>query len=489
MGLAALHIGQGRALPIFFYGQHYMGTLEAYLAAPLIALTGPSLLALRLPTLLLYVALLVGAYHLSRRLFTPGFAVATVGFLAFAADRTVKNQLIAGGGYPEGSPAAVALMLLAVGLGTGPRPAPLTPPRRLLAFAAWGLVAGLLVWNHWLGVPYLVAAAVVLVLGVRRELLGRAGLATVVGFLIGSAPLIAHNLRAPITERSPMVFRQLYLAGEATWPEQLLGGVLQGLPLGLGLCAPSHCTLWQLAWAPVLLVCAAGAAAGYAWAALRASGDERVRQVARLALILAAVTTLVSYVRSPAAGLTPVESARYLSMVVISVPAMVWPLWRWATTPARGAFLRRARRVAGAVPLAALIVTVAAATGSLLAQVATYVEQANRQRALLATLSRSGVTRFYTEYWTCNWVAFATRERAVCAVLTDELGPGLDRVPSYRAMVADASEPPAYVAPVPSRFDQAVRRHLTAAGVPFVVDDLAGYRVYRPTARIPPRQG
>ena len=36
-GLAALHIAQGRERPVFLYGQHYMGMLESYLAAPLIA--------------------------------------------------------------------------------------------------------------------------------------------------------------------------------------------------------------------------------------------------------------------------------------------------------------------------------------------------------------------------------------------------------------------------------------------------------------------
>ena len=40
MGLAALHIAQGRDFPVWFYGQRYMGTLEAYLAAPVFALAG-----------------------------------------------------------------------------------------------------------------------------------------------------------------------------------------------------------------------------------------------------------------------------------------------------------------------------------------------------------------------------------------------------------------------------------------------------------------
>src|SRR5512139_1979664 len=42
MGLAALHIARGEDFPVWFYGQAYMGTLEAYLAAPLFAVAGPS---------------------------------------------------------------------------------------------------------------------------------------------------------------------------------------------------------------------------------------------------------------------------------------------------------------------------------------------------------------------------------------------------------------------------------------------------------------
>ena len=83
MGLAALHILDGREHPAFFYGQHYMGTLEAYLAAPLLAVAGPSVLALRLPALLCYAAFLWLMYRLTRRLYTPWLAAATVGLLSF----------------------------------------------------------------------------------------------------------------------------------------------------------------------------------------------------------------------------------------------------------------------------------------------------------------------------------------------------------------------------------------------------------------------
>jgi hypothetical protein len=60
-GLMAKHIAEGRAFPIFMYGQNYLLAVEAWLAAPLFALAGPSVTALKLPLLAinLVVALLL----------------------------------------------------------------------------------------------------------------------------------------------------------------------------------------------------------------------------------------------------------------------------------------------------------------------------------------------------------------------------------------------------------------------------------------------
>jgi hypothetical protein len=174
MGLAALHIGQGRELPVFFYGQHYMGTLEAYLAAPLLRLFGTGTVLLRLPLLAIYAAFLFCMYRLTRRVYSPGLAVLTVGLLALGSDRILKNQLIAAGGYPELNLAGALLFLLAAFLALEV-PGPKSGRRRLAAVGAWGFVAGLCLWVDWLVLPYLAASAVVLVAGLRRELLGRAG--------------------------------------------------------------------------------------------------------------------------------------------------------------------------------------------------------------------------------------------------------------------------------------------------------------------------
>lgn len=53
VGLMAKHLAEGRAFPLFFYGQHYMLAVEAWLAAPVFRVAGASVAALKLPLLLI----------------------------------------------------------------------------------------------------------------------------------------------------------------------------------------------------------------------------------------------------------------------------------------------------------------------------------------------------------------------------------------------------------------------------------------------------
>ena len=55
-GLMAKHLSELRAFPVFWYGQTYMLGVEAWLAAPVMALIGPTVTALKLPLLAINVA-------------------------------------------------------------------------------------------------------------------------------------------------------------------------------------------------------------------------------------------------------------------------------------------------------------------------------------------------------------------------------------------------------------------------------------------------
>lgn len=56
VGLMAKHLSEGRAWPLFFYGQLYMMGVQAWMAAPVFLWLGPTVLALKLPLLVINVA-------------------------------------------------------------------------------------------------------------------------------------------------------------------------------------------------------------------------------------------------------------------------------------------------------------------------------------------------------------------------------------------------------------------------------------------------
>ena len=66
-GLMATHLIEGRALPVFKYGQNYGLGVQAWMAAPLFKLFGPSVFLLKLPLLLLNLALAALLIRLFRR--------------------------------------------------------------------------------------------------------------------------------------------------------------------------------------------------------------------------------------------------------------------------------------------------------------------------------------------------------------------------------------------------------------------------------------
>ncbi|MFI8807467.1 DUF423 domain-containing protein [Micromonospora chalcea] len=488
MGLAALHIARGDGFPVWFYGQAYMGTLEAYLAAPLIALAGPSVLVLRLPTLALYALFLLLSWRLTRRLGGDRwYALLVVAVLALGADRVVKNQLIAGGGYPELNPAGAALALLTVGLcvtGAG---------ARLPRWAAWGLIAGVLLWVDPLILPYVLTLGALLVAWRWRELAGRAGVVLAGALLLGTAPMLVDSLRHG---RNPVaaVLAAGGTGAAADWADRLYGGLVLGPPLAMGFCSPGRCATWQLWWAlafPVLLALAAFTA----WHTLRRTWGgprsvERVSAGVRLALLGGAAGVLAAYAVSNAAGRTPIESSRYLSCLAVAVPALLWPLWRAVrplaevesikATGGRAAGARARVAGVGAVAvLAGVLGTGAAATVEVIRAAPAVHAEADRHRSLVDTLGALGVRHVRGGYWTCNRLTYATGENVLCAVVEDDLRPGFDRLPAYRREVA-ADPDAAWVAlagsPLAARLDARLGPEPGALDVVTV----AGWRIYLP---------
>ena len=102
-GLMATHISQGRAFPVFWYGQSYMLAVESYLAAPLFFVFGPSVAALKLPLLGINLAIAVLLLRVLERDagLRPARAILPVLFFALPAPGTAARILEANGGNVE----------------------------------------------------------------------------------------------------------------------------------------------------------------------------------------------------------------------------------------------------------------------------------------------------------------------------------------------------------------------------------------------------
>jgi len=101
MDLMALHINNRGEHPIFFYGQAYMGPVEAYIGALCFRLFGQSVFSLRLGIIHFFALFLIGIYLLTRKLYNKHLALFTVALLGLGSSDMFAHQLKAIGGYPE----------------------------------------------------------------------------------------------------------------------------------------------------------------------------------------------------------------------------------------------------------------------------------------------------------------------------------------------------------------------------------------------------
>ncbi len=504
MDLMALHIAYRGEHPIFYYGQDYMGAFEAYLGAAFFRLLGPSVFTLRLSLIFLFTLFLFGMYFLTRLLYDRRVALFTSALLAVGSNDILTHQLIAIGGYPEILCFGAVIFLLVSSLALTSLSAASSSSwrergRRVLLYALLGLMIGLALWSDLLILPCIAAAGLLLLCFCWRELLRWEGLALAVGSLLGALPLLIYNLHPVPGYNSWQVLLQLHSIGASAvaalhitpW-QRLVNFVQISLPIitGANPChwladftqhavtqASSVCSVTQGLWGSGVLLLWASAvllalsALWSLWQHIRGSQERTwsveqrqhvIRQAARLMLLVSALLTVLQFVTSNAAALYPLTSSRYLLCLLLALPALLFPLFRLhrskeqdssqedghqPKTVSMGHRLRNAFAPALALALLALLATTfLIGTLGTLSEIPGVNVTHTQQVQLDALLLRLGITRIYSEYWTCNRMIFQTRERIICASLNDTLGQGFDRYLPYRKIVR-ATPHPAYVFP------------------------------------------
>ncbi len=154
VGVMALDILAGER-PLFYYGQNYLGALEAYVAAGAFALFGPSLFTLSLAPTLFSLFWLAATWWLIRRLYGAGAGLAAVAVFAAPGWHSLWFNLASYGGYPGAFFFGTVSAALAVEAWKSP---PRTP-RLALSIAGIGWFAGLALWTNFLSAPWLALAA------------------------------------------------------------------------------------------------------------------------------------------------------------------------------------------------------------------------------------------------------------------------------------------------------------------------------------------
>ncbi|GAC1464921.1 MAG: hypothetical protein PVSMB2_31280 [Ktedonobacteraceae bacterium] len=519
MGIMARHIAYRGEHPYVFYGQNYMGTIEAHIGAVFFHLFGPSFLTLRLSVILFVTLFLISTYLLASLLYSKKVALVTLVVLSLGSIYTITRETLASGGSTQTMLFGSLAFLLAAWLSfTYKRGVPLrTNLMRIVAYSCWGIVLGLGFWSDMIVLPFFAGAVLLLVIFCWRDFLW-AWVGVLGGFVVGAYPILSYSLK--VASKGESVLNTLFGLFQGSTVQAphslhqilfaLKGTILISVPTATSypfcpvmeqsflsdntvqtpLCTLGH-TLWGVGYI-VLLALSILLTLAVLWRLWRQGqltmqvGDTRqiiVRSVSQFFLLGSAILAITAYALSSAPMGWPGYHSRYLIGLLIVTPALVAPLWNAASNVyTMGCFQKRLRvlcRNGSRVTLALIVLVYLIGTIMLFSEVPTTQAANQRQSDLINHLIASRHTHIYTEYWECNKIAFESNERVICGVLDPNLQPSHNRTPGYWAIV-HADPHAAYVFSVGSPQVVLLDKKLTTSKQKYERSTMDGYIVWQP---------
>jgi hypothetical protein len=500
VGLMARHILQGER-PIFFYGQAYMGSLDAWLTAGAFRLLGESVMSIRILQAGLYAIYIILVWLTARRFLLDQRSARIAVLLAAVPPVYVTTYTIPSlGGYGESLILGTLILLLSsVGIYEVHR-------RTWLTWTGLGLASGLAFWTLGMAAVYLLPVGLAwLWAAAGRPLIKRLGGLKVTLHRYEASDLPARE-PAPLTPArrlAPVLFVALpaFLLGALPWlvfnlthqwealrvllvPNQaelnpgqnLLAFIGLGLPSVMGFRFP-----WTFEYAPLPIL------------------------LAGLLLHLAALTWLVNQLRnqqspfSPGGGqLTGLFVFSFFSLFIftrfgsdptgryllplhlpllLGLAAFISAAWKW-------------RRGAGI----SLVVCLLLLNGFETARAAFSPDRITTQfnpvtrfdnqhdEALMNFLRQQDERHGYTHYWAAFRLAFLSQEEIIFAPLlpyrTDlRLAPGDNRYPAY-AEAASGNSQAAYITTHNPALDDLLRKEFARVGSKYSETLIGPYRLF-----------
>jgi 4-amino-4-deoxy-L-arabinose transferase-like glycosyltransferase len=481
VGLMARHILQG-ARPIFFYGQLYLGSLDAWLVAAAFALFGESVLAIRLVQVGLYLGTIATTYWLGREIYSNArIANAAALFVAVPTVNVTLYTTVTLGGYGETLLIGNILFLLTLHLG-----------KRDTRWGRWllfGLLGGLGFWTFPLVMVYLVPAVIYLVIARRRPLGGWALAA--LGFAAGAAPWWTYTLRqgaATVAELSGSAIAGASLPNPVfAFFQHLFNFMLLGLTVVFGLRPPWSARFLALPLAPLALALYTTL---LAFIARRAIARDPAR-AGRWLLLGCCLTLVAAFLLTPF-GADP--SGRYFLPMAAPLALLMAEMLHRLYRRQRRKSLARGWLVNGL----ALGLVVFHGWGTVQGAVAfppgittqfDEVAQVDQRAigALIAFLRAQGEMRGYANYWVGFPLAFLSHEELIYEArlpyhLDFRYTPRDNRYLTYAQVVA-ASPRAAYITTLHPALDARVRVGLAQLGITFQEKQIGDFHVFYALSR------
>ena len=484
VALMAHHILQGER-PIFFYGQAYMGSLDAYLVAGFFGLLGQQVWVIRLVQTLLYIGTIISTIGLGKVIYGSLRTGLLAGVLLAVPTVNVTLYTTASlGGYGEALLIGNLILLITLRIANRIKGGASYSVNWLL-WAGLGFLAGLGLWANGLTLIYSIPAGgmlLYLLFRYRKSLAWRAiwsGLLVgIVGFGLGSAPwwiyAITHGWQALFLE----------LAGNAVAVEQgtwlvrlgnhLINLVLLGGTVLLGFRPP-----WEVRWLglpllPFVLIF---------WILVSFLSIRRLKREPSLRvggfLLVGVIGTLAAGFLFSSFGVDP--SGRYfvplaipLALAAADAVQQVSPRLRW-----QAALLGLVLIFQAWGTLESAVRTPPGITTQF--DVSTQVDQ-RYQPELIRFLEVQGETRGYSNYWVAYPTTFLSGESIILVPRLPyhadlRYTPRDDRYPPYDQAVLDSARV-AYITALNPTLDQKLVLGLDRNGIAWQEQQIGDYRVY-----------
>lgn len=499
VALMARHILQGER-PIFFYGQAYMGSLDAWLISAGFAVFGQQVWVIRLVQTLLYLGVMATTGVLGKEIFRRReIGLTAMLLLAIPAVNTTLYTTASLGGYGEALLIGNLILLLAIRLG---RQLERGSGGDLWALGLLGFLTGLGLWAFGLALVFALPTVVYLAVKIAHQHRNPdehspgpppdawrtwwiAGSALIAGFLVGASPWLAAaaggGLQTLLRELGGAAVAGVEgLPWHAALVRRLLGLVLLGFTAALGLRAP-----WDAGWLALPLI----PAALLFWGAVivdrvKRTAHSRPEDKPQFLLVGVILTLLGAFVITPF-GADP--SGRYF--LPLAVPLALF---------AADFTLNLSRRIGvkAYLPLAVLLIfhlwgTAQAALRfppGITTQFYPPTQVDHRYMGDLITFLRDHDERLgFTNYWVSYPLAFLSEEELI---FTPRLPYHLDfrytrrddRYPAYARQTASAQRT-AYITTNHPKLDAFLRERFTATGVDWKEARIGDYQIFYALSR------